>query len=144
MTELADLDTTRRRLGDRAGFRTEERVTRRRPTMAKYAFFFTYSSEAWARMMKSPGDRTAAVRQLTESVGGRLESAYWMFGAHDGFVVADVPDSVSAAAVSVAVGSSGSFKHLETHELLTQDQLGQVLSRASDSTKAYQPPGQQG
>lgn len=112
--------------------------------MAKYAFFFTYSSEAWARMMNNPGDRTAAVRQLTESVGGTLESAYWMFGAHDGFVVADVPDSVGAAAVSVAVGSSGSFKHLETHELLTQEQLGQVLSRASAATKAYQPPGQQG
>lgn len=111
--------------------------------MAKYAFFFTYSSEAWARMMNNPGDRTAAVRHLTESVGGTLEAAYWMFGAHDGFVIADVPDSVGAAAVSVAVGSSGSFKHLETHELLSQDQLGRVLSRASEATKAYQPPGQQ-
>jgi uncharacterized protein with GYD domain len=42
-------------------------------------------------MIKSPGDRTAAVRQLTDSVGGSLESAHWMFAAHDGFVIADVP-----------------------------------------------------
>ncbi len=112
--------------------------------MAKYAIFFTYSSDAWARMIKSPGDRTAAVRQLAGAVGGSLESAYWMFGAHDGFVVVDVPDSVSAAAVSVAVGSTGSFKHLETHELFTQDQLGQMLARAKDAAQAYQPPGQQG
>jgi hypothetical protein len=34
--------------------------------MAKYAVFFTYSSEAWARMVNNPGDRTAAVRQLAE------------------------------------------------------------------------------
>ena len=112
--------------------------------MAKYAIFFTYSSDAWARMINNPGDRTAAVRQLTDSVGGSLESAYWMFGTHDGIVIVDVPDSVRAAAVSVAVGSTGSFKHLETHELLTQDQLGQVLSHARNAAEAYQAPGQQG
>ena len=47
--------------------------------MARYAVFFTYTSEAWARMIKSPGDRTAAVGQLADSVGGSVESAYWMF-----------------------------------------------------------------
>jgi len=112
--------------------------------MAKYALFFTYTSEAWARMIKSPGDRTAAVRQLLDSVGGSLESAYWMFGAHDGIVIADIPDAARAAAISVAVGSTGAFKHVETHELLTQEQLGEVLSLARDATQAYQPPGQQG
>jgi len=110
--------------------------------MAKYVLFFTYSSEAWARMVQSPGDRTAAVRQLAGSVGGSLESLYWMFGAHDGMGIVDAPDSVSAAALSIAIGSSGAFKHLETHELLTQEQLSQALSRSKDATQAYQPPGQ--
>jgi uncharacterized protein with GYD domain len=110
--------------------------------MAKYVIFFTYTSEAWARMIQSPGDRTAAVRQLTDSVGGSVESVYWMFGAQDGLVVFDVPDSISAAALSVAVGSTGSFKSLETHELLSQEQLGQVLSRSKIAAQAYQAPGQ--
>ena len=110
--------------------------------MAKYVIFFSYTSEAWARMIQSPGDRTAAVRQLTDSLGGSMECAYWMFGAQDGLVIFDVPDSVSAAALSVAVGSTGSFKSLETHELLSQDQLGQVLSRSQTAAQAYQPPGQ--
>jgi uncharacterized protein with GYD domain len=112
--------------------------------MPKYAIFFTYSSDTWARMIKSPGDRAAAVRHLTDSVGGSLDSLYWMFGAHDGIAIADAPDSVSAAALSVAVGSTGAFKHLETHELFTQEQLNQMLLRAKDATQAYQPPGQQG
>jgi uncharacterized protein with GYD domain len=112
--------------------------------MAKYVVFFTYTSDAWARMIKSPGDRTAAVRQLTDSLGGSLECAYWMFGAHDGIVIVDVPDSVRAAALSVAVGSTGAFKHLETHELFSQDQLGQMLLHAKNAAQAYQPPGQQG
>ena len=111
--------------------------------MAKYVTFFTYTSEAWAGMIQSPGDRTAAVRQLTDSVGGSVECVYWMFGAQDGLVIFDVPDSVSAAAVSVAVGSTGSLKSLETHELLSQEQLGQVLSRSQVAAQAYQAPGQQ-
>ncbi len=111
--------------------------------MAKYVTFFTYTSDTWARMIQSPGDRTAAIRQLTDSLGGSVECIYWMFGTHDGMVIADMPDSISAAVLSVTVGSTGAFKSLESHELLTQEQLSQALSRSKDSTQAYQPPGQQ-
>jgi uncharacterized protein with GYD domain len=112
--------------------------------MPKYVSFFTYSSEAWGRMISAPGDRTAALRQVLDSVGGSLDAMYWMFGDYDGMVIIDVPDSVSAAAVSIAAGSSGAFKHLETHELFTQEQLGETLARARNTTELYQPPGQQG
>lgn len=110
--------------------------------MAKYVFFFSYTSEAWARMIHNPGDRTAAVRQLADSMGGSLDSLYWMTGAHDGMVIADFPDPVSAAALSVAVGSTGAFKSLETHELFSQEQLTLVLARSREATRAYRPPGQ--
>jgi uncharacterized protein with GYD domain len=109
--------------------------------MAKYAIFFSYTSDTWARMISSPGDRTAAVRRALDSVGGSLESVYWMFGTHDGIAIFDVPDSVSGAAISIAVTSTGAFAHVQTHELLTQEQLGRALQQASDSTQAYQPPG---
>ena len=98
--------------------------------MAKYVSFFTYTSDAWARMIQSPGDRTAAIRQVAESLGGSVECVYWMFGTYDGMVIIDVPDSISAAAMSVTAGSAGAFKTMETHELLTQEQLSQVLSRS--------------
>ena len=111
--------------------------------MAKYVTFFTYTSEAWARMIQNPGDRTATVRQLADSLGGSVECIYWMFGTHDGLVITDASDSIGAAALSVTVGSTGAFKNLETHELLTQEQLGQALSRSKNAMPAYQPPGQQ-
>jgi uncharacterized protein with GYD domain len=111
--------------------------------MAKYVVFFTYSSETWARMIQSPGDRTAAVRQLADAVGGSVECLYWMFGTYDGLGIIEAPDSVSAAALSVTIGSTGAFKNVETHELLNQEQLSQVLSRSKDATQAYQAPGQQ-
>jgi uncharacterized protein with GYD domain len=95
-------------------------------------------------MISTPGDRTAALRQVLDSVGGSLDSVHWMFGPYDGIVFLDVPDSVSAAAVSVAVGSTGAFKHLETHELFTQEQLDETLAKARNVAQLYQRPGQQG
>jgi uncharacterized protein with GYD domain len=111
--------------------------------MTKYAFFFSYSSDSWARMISAPGDRTAAVRQVLGSLGGSLECIYWMFGSHDGIAIADLPDSVSAAAASIAVSSTGAIVNNQTHELLTQEQLGEALQRAGSTAQAFQPPGQQ-
>ena len=74
--------------------------------MAKYAMFFTYTSDAWARMINSPGDRAAAARQMVEAAGGTLECIYWMLGEHDGLAIVDLPDSVGAAAVNLAVTRS--------------------------------------
>ena len=42
--------------------------------MPKYAIFFSYTSGTRARMISTPGDRTAAIRQLPDSLGGSLES----------------------------------------------------------------------
>jgi hypothetical protein len=47
------------------------------------------------------------------------------------------------ATLSITIGSTGAFKNLQTHELLTQEQLGQALSRSKAAAQAYQPPGQQ-
>jgi uncharacterized protein with GYD domain len=110
--------------------------------MAKYAMFFSYTSEAWARLIDHPEDRTAVATHVVETVGGTLESIYWMLGDRDGLAIVDVPDSVSAAAVSLAVTSSGAFKHNETRELLTQNQLMGALARSRELTSTFRPPGQ--
>ena len=112
--------------------------------MAKYVMFFSYTSETWARLINHPEDRVAMARHAVESVGGALESIYWMLGDRDGLAIVDAPDSVSAAAVSLTVTSSGAFKHNETRELLTQDQLTGALTRARELTMAFRPPGQGG
>ena len=110
--------------------------------MAKYALFFTYTSEAWDAMVQNPRDRAAQARAVVEAVDGTMESIYWMFGPYDGLCIFDAQSSINAGAVAVAVGSTGSFKELETHELLTQDQLTELLGTARDCRRRYQPPGQ--
>lgn len=109
--------------------------------MARHAVFFKFTADVVARMIEHPSDRTAAVRRAVEQVGGTLESYYWMFGPHDGFVIVEVPDALSAAGVSLAVGSTDAFSHLETHELIPADQVDAVLAKAKSVRAAYQPPG---
>jgi uncharacterized protein with GYD domain len=105
--------------------------------------FFRYTSPAWARMISTPDDRTAAVWQVLGSPSGSLDCIYWMIGSHDGIAIPDLPDSVSAAAMYIAAASSGDFTHNQTHQPLTQEQLGNALQRASTAAQAFQPPGQQ-
>ncbi|MDQ6937328.1 MAG: GYD domain-containing protein [Actinomycetota bacterium] len=107
--------------------------------MAKYAVFFRFTSAAVKGLMEHPSDRAAVVASLCSAAGGRMESYYLMFGTWDGFVVFEVPDSPSAAAVSLAVTSTGAFATLETHELIESDDLGGILAKASSLT--YTPPG---
>ena len=109
--------------------------------MAKFAVFFTYKPETWDQMLKKPGDRAAAVRDLASSVGGSIEALYFMFGNRDGFVILDAPDAVAAAAVSVAVSSTGAFSHLETRQLVAPEDLPSVLEKAARAKEAYRPPG---
>ncbi len=52
-------------------------------------------------------------------------------------------DAVSAAAVSIAVASTGAIVSNQTRVLLTQEQLGQALERAGTAAQAFQTPGQQ-
>ena len=109
--------------------------------MAKFAVFFSYKHETWDQMLKKPGDRTAAVRDLASSVGGSMEALYFMFGDRDGFVIVDVPDAEAAAALAVAVSSTGAFSQVETRQLVAPEDLPSVLEKAAKARETYRPPG---
>lgn len=107
--------------------------------MARYAIFFTFKGEAIKGMIDKPSNRGAAAKAIVEAAGGTMESYNIMFGAWDGFCIAELPDSKAAAACSLKVSSSGAFGHVETHELMTADELTDVLTTAGGL--AYSPPG---
>ncbi len=109
--------------------------------MPRFIAFFSLTGDALARFIENPEDRTGPVRQAVETAGGRLESYYWMFGEHDGFEIFEMPDSASAASFSLATNSSGAIKHIETHELISADDLVRVLQKAKDVRSSYRPPG---
>ena len=108
--------------------------------MPKYICFFSYTRDAANAMIEKPTDRVAAARALVESVGGKMESFYWMQGHHDGFFIADFKDGVSAAAVAAAAGSTGAITQVETHELFDGAAQGQIMKAAKTALAGYNPP----
>jgi uncharacterized protein with GYD domain len=110
--------------------------------MPKFAIFFTYNGDSIAAMLEHPTDRQAEARRAVESIGGRLDAYYWMFGPHDGLAIVDAPDSATAGAVSLAVGSSGGFSRLETHELIEPGALAALLQKAKHARANYRAPSE--
>jgi len=109
--------------------------------MLKFVLIFTYSSASWARMLRVPEDRAAAVGALLNHLGGSLESIYWEVQTASAHAIADLPDSVSAAAVITAATKTGAFKDVQVHEVLTQDQFREMVVLAQSSDEVYRPPG---
>jgi uncharacterized protein with GYD domain len=108
--------------------------------MALYLFRFGYTPEAWAALMESPGDRRDMLAaRLFGTFGGRLEGFWYCFGEQDGYALVELPDTVSAAAASVAVAATGSFRHLETTVLISVEEMVEAMDRASGF--AYTKPG---
>lgn len=109
--------------------------------MSKFAILGSYSSDAWKRQIDNPKDRTETVRKLVTNAGGTLETFYLMLGADDFILIAEMPDPVSAAAVSIAVTSSGSFRNLRTIQLIEPSSAPALLAKAKTALGVYQAPG---
>jgi uncharacterized protein with GYD domain len=106
--------------------------------MPKFLIDASYSQEGIKGVIASGGSsRVAAVTSLVESMGGSMESFYFTFGGDDVVAIADLPDNVSAAAIAMAVGSSGALSSYKTTLLLTAEEM----DAAAAKTPGYQPPG---
>ena len=58
---------------------------------------------------KSP-DRIKAVKPVVERLGGSILHGWFMFGEYDLLLVCEMPDHVSAAALSIAIQQAGRSK----------------------------------
>ena len=105
--------------------------------MGMYLFEAKYSVDGARGIAKDGGTaRRAAVEKSIASVGGRLEAFYFAFGGSDAYVIAEIPDNVSAAAMALAVNQSGAASS-KTIVLLTP----QEMDAATKKTVKYSPPG---
>ena len=106
--------------------------------MPKYLIQANYVGEGLKGLLKEGGSsRRAIVDKLLGSVGGRVEAFYYAFGDTDAFVIVDVPDNVTAAALSLTINATGTVSTKIT-VLLTAEEI----DAAAKKTLAYRPPGQ--
>jgi uncharacterized protein with GYD domain len=105
--------------------------------MPKFMIAASYSPEGAKGLLKDGGTkRRKAVEDALKPLGGKVESFYFAFGELDAFVIADLPDNVTAAAVALATSASGLVR-TRTTVLLTPEELDAV----SKKNVKYSPPG---
>ena len=107
--------------------------------MPFYLQRFSYTPEAWARLIKQPEDRRDTARAVVEKLGGKLVGFWYGFGEHDGYVLIEAPNNVSAAAFSVGIAAGGSLRSAETPVLLTVEETIEMLKKAQGLP--YKAPG---
>jgi uncharacterized protein with GYD domain len=106
--------------------------------MSKVLIQANYVGEGLKGLLREGGSgRRAAIEKLFGSVGGKVEAFYYAFGDTDVFVIGDVPDNVTAAALSLAVNASGSVNARVT-VLLTAEEI----DAAAKKSLSYRAPGQ--
>ena len=102
--------------------------------MAFYMIQAAYTAEAWATMAKNPQDRSVAVRELAQKLGGRLISVYFCFGEYDVVVLTEMPDDNSALATSLAAVTPGHLKSIKTTRLFTVEESMEAMRKAGSVT----------
>jgi uncharacterized protein with GYD domain len=106
--------------------------------MAKFMVKANYKTKGVKGVMKEGGTgRRAVVKQLVESLGGKLESFYYAFGDVDAYIICDLPDASAAIALSLAVNASGAV-NISLVPLITPEEI----DAGSRKTVSYRAPGE--
>src|SRR5437899_565844 len=105
--------------------------------MPKYLISASYSAEGLRGLQKDKASgRRQAVTAAVEGLGGTLECFYNALGAYDVYVIVDLPDNSTAAAIGVTVSATGLVR-TRTTALLTVEET----DRALEKSITYRPPG---
>lgn len=100
--------------------------------MGKYLFIGSYTAEGARGLLKEGGTaRRAETERLVMGLGGTLEAYYFAFGEDDFYILADLPDNVSAAGGPLIAGATGSVR-VRTVVLLTPEEADAVKAKAAD------------
>ncbi len=106
--------------------------------MAKYMLRANYTQQGLAGLLKEGGTgRRKALTQTVEGVGGSVEAMYYAFGDCDLYLIADLPDETSAAALSLAIGAAGALD-MKLTVLLTPETVDDAVAQSVP----YRAPGE--
>jgi uncharacterized protein with GYD domain len=104
--------------------------------MTRYLIKGTYTPEGAKGILAQGGtSRWKQIDTMIADLGGKLESLYWAFGDTDLYLVAEMPDAATAAAVGLTVASAGAVR-TSTTVLLTAEEMDQARTKRAD----YKPP----
>jgi uncharacterized protein with GYD domain len=104
----------------------------------RYLIIASYTAEGEQGLLSKGGTaRRASVTEMVEGLGGTVETFDFAFGEDDVYVVCELPDNITAAAIGLAVGASG-LVAIRTVVLLTPEEIDQAAAKHAE----YHGPGQ--
>ena len=106
--------------------------------LPKYLVQVEYQTKAWTALVRDPQDRLEIAGPVVKKLGGSIECAYLSFGKYDSMAILQMPDDISASALSMALLASGVFKKIMTTPLMTWEDGVEAMKKAKKA--AYQPP----
>jgi uncharacterized protein with GYD domain len=105
--------------------------------MAKFLISASYTAEGLRGLQRDKASgRRQSVTTAVEGMGGKVECFYNALGEDDAYVIVELPDNITAAALGIAVSAAG-LARTRTTVLLTVDEVDQALAK----TVNYRPPG---
>ena len=105
--------------------------------MPKYLFQANYTPEGMQGLLKEGGtSRQQVFEEMAKEQGGSLESFYYAFGGADLYMTFDLPDTATAAAISLSIGAGGAL-NITTVQLITPEEI----DAACGKTVSYRLPG---
>jgi uncharacterized protein with GYD domain len=105
--------------------------------MARFMFKVSYTKEGMQGVVKEGAvGRRATIEKMAADMGGSIASFDYAFGDTDVYVISEMPDQVTAAAVATAVAASGAAS-IETVVLLSAEEVDQAIAKNAP----YRAPG---
>ena len=105
--------------------------------MAKYLFEARYTTTGSQGVIREGGSsRRSVVANMARELGGKLESFYFAFGEVDAYVIVELPDDITAAAVALTVNQAAGAS-VRTVKLLAPEELDQAVKKSVH----YNAPG---
>jgi len=105
--------------------------------MPKFLIQASYTAEGLKGLQKDKASgRKTAISQAVASLEGKIEALYYTFGEDDVMLIMDVPDNVSATALSLAVSATGLVR-TKTTPLITVEEADRALQKSV----TYRGPG---
>ena len=105
--------------------------------MRRFMFKVSYSREGMQGVLEEgAASRVTTIEKMAADMGGSIASFDFAFGETDVYVIAEMPDEITAAAVATAVAASGAAS-IETVVLLSAADIDTAIARHAP----YRPPG---
>lgn len=105
--------------------------------MPKYLLQANYTASGMQGLLKEGGSsRRKVFEDVAREQGGALESFYYAFGGADLYMVFDLPDATTAAAVSLVITAGGALS-ITTVQLITPEEIDAAVAKSVN----YRLPG---